>query len=407
MFHFKIQKKLSFQELNISKKLIEKLDALKINIPTEVQRSAIPPTLQGKDVLAISPTGSGKTEAYSIPIINRFISENDTNRAVLVLSPTRELAIQTQQRMTMLVPDGTGIAILNIIGGQAYETQIESLNNQPQIIVATPGRLIDLLDQKEFELDRFDTIVIDEADEMLKLGFLTVLFQILGFLPRNRQTLLFSATFPKELKNECAKILRNPTQIQVTHKGHYQSGTHEHLLFVDKNDKKDLIRHLIEDQNMAQALIFTRTTHGVDRIVKDLISKGYSAQGLYGDKSQSTRNTILGDFKSGKFRFLIATDIASRGLHLEDLHYVINYELPDNAEQYTHRIGRVGRSSTVGCTYTFCDAEDNANLIKLQIELKKNIPILENHPHVLSWEKMLTHNQLAKKRKGSSHQKRK
>ncbi len=398
---------MSFKELNISKKIIERLDTLKISNPTEVQQLVIPLILNGKDVVAISPTGSGKTEAYSIPIINKLLSSVDRKSGVIILSPTRELALQTHQRIIKLVPQGYDIQLATIIGGQSYEMQIQAIEQEPPIIIATPGRLFDLINQQKLDLERFDTLIIDEADEMLQLGFLATVFQILGFLPKPRQTLLFSATFPKELEKECSKILQDPIQIQVTHKGHYQGQTNQYLLFVDKNDKKELIRYLIDEYNIQSALIFTRTIHGVDRIVKDLTNNGYSAQGLYGDKSQSVRNSIVNDFKADKFRFLVATDIASRGLHLDHLNYVINYELPDSAEQYTHRIGRVGRSNIEGYAYTFCDAEDNSALINLQINLQKTIPIMEQHPYVLSWQKMLSANQLTNKKKTSSNKKRK
>ncbi|MGJ1446228.1 DEAD/DEAH box helicase [Sphingobacterium spiritivorum] len=398
---------MNFQELNLSRLLIEKLNTFQITEPTRIQKAVIPNILKGKDVLAISPTGTGKTEAFVLPVLHLLTVNKQSEHKTLILSPTRELAQQTYLRILNCTPSEVNINTISIFGGQSYEKQASELSTDPAIVVATPGRLLDLMDQKLIDLSAFKKVVIDEADELLQLGFMAALFRILGHLPANKQTLLFSATFPKELEELVPKILHQPFRFEVQNREAEQSQIHQYLLFVDKNDKKNLIKYLIDHYKIDAALIFTRTTHGVDRIVSDLQKHGLTAQGLYGDKSQAVRTAIVEDFKNRNFNFLVATDIASRGLHLDDLDHVINYEIPDTAEQYMHRIGRTARGIRDGYTYTFCDAEDNPNLIKLQIALKKNIPILSEHPYVLSWQKMLAHKELKSnsKRKGSKRKK--
>ena len=398
---------MNFQELNLSKLLVEKLNTLQITEPTGIQKAVIPNILKGKDVLAISPTGTGKTEAFALPVLYLLTESKQSEHKTLVLSPTRELAQQTYLRILNCTPSEVNISTISIFGGQSYEKQAAELSTDPAIVVATPGRLLDLMDQKLIDLSAFKKVVIDEADELLQLGFMAALFSILGHLPTDKQTLLFSATFPKELEELVPKVLHQPFRFEVQNREPQQSQIHQYLLFVDKNDKKNLIKYLIDHYKIDTALIFTRTTHGVDRIVSDLQKHGLTAQGLYGDKSQAVRTATVEDFKNRNFNFLVATDIASRGLHLDDLDHVINYEIPDTAEQYMHRIGRTARGIRDGYTYTFCDAEDNPNLIKLQIALKKNIPILSEHPYVLSWQKMLAHKELKSnsKRKGSKRKK--
>ncbi|SUJ22645.1 ATP-dependent RNA helicase rhlE [Sphingobacterium spiritivorum] len=367
---------MNFQELNLSKLLIENLNTLQITEPTGIQKAVIPNILKGKDVLAISPTGTGKTEAFVLPVLHLLTESKQSEYKTLVLSPTRELAQQTYLRILNCTPSEVNISTISIFGGQSYEKQAAELSTDPAIVVATPGRLLDLMDQKLIDLSAFKKVVIDEADELLQLGFMAALFRILGHLPADKQTLLFSATFPKELEELVPKVLHQPFRFEVQNRESQQSQIHQYLLFVDKNDKKNLIKYLIDHYKIDTALIFTRTTHGVDRIVSDLQKHGLTAQGLYGDKSQAVRTATVEDFKNRNFNFLVATDIASRGLHLDDLDHVINYEIPDTAEQYMHRIGRTARGIRDGYTYTFCDAEDNPNLIKLQIALKKKHPYL-------------------------------
>lgn len=390
---------LNFSALKLDKLLTANLEKQKLSSLTPVQEKAIPAILAGRDCLAIAPTGTGKTEAFAIPIIQRLQTKVTTGTlSVLILLPTRELCIQTQQRITNLI-DGMDLIIASFYGGGTYESQLD-VYPQAQMILATPGRLLDFIDQGIIDLKAIDTLVIDEFDQLLDLGFAADINKIINKLPVDRQSVFSSATKTAEIEKIVRKKLNNPVEIIIdaaVKKGHIE----ESVLYVDKNDKKSLLRHLLENRISGQAIVFTRTVHAVERIETDLNRNGISCSALYGDKSQQKREEIIAKFRQKEVRVLIATDLLARGVDFPDLEAIINYEVPDSPELYTHRIGRTGRSEADGKAFTFCDAEDNEKWIKLQLALKRQIRIDDQHPYLLSWEKMLSSSQ-NNTRKGSS-----
>ncbi|UIR54563.1 DEAD/DEAH box helicase [Sphingobacterium sp. SRCM116780] len=386
---------MKFQELHIHSNLLHILDQAGLKNLTPIQELAIPQILKKNDLLAIAPTGTGKTEAFSIPILQRYLTkETPLSSKTLILNPTRELAIQTQLRFNDLAQNSAVKTIL-ICGGQSYDQQIEELNQHPSVIIATPGRLLDLFLQGKILLEAIHTIVIDEFDQLLQLGFMKEVNQILNHLPKDRQNLFLSATLPNDLLRIANKTLQNPYRIEIT-TDQKNTNIEEKVFYVDKTDKKKLINYLIQQNPADQILIFSRTTHAVDRIVQDLKREEIRAEALYADKSQKNRIQILTDFKEKKIHILVATDLVARGIDIENLPVVINYEIPDTAEGYTHRIGRTGRNTAIGKAYTFCDAEDNSKWIQLQLALNKQIKIEDQHPYVLSWQKMISTSELKK-----------
>lgn len=390
---------LNFSALKLDKILVANLEKQKLSSLTPIQEIAIPAILEGRDCLAIAPTGTGKTEAFVIPIIQRLRTKITADHlSVLILLPTRELCIQTKQRISGLI-DGMDLTIASFYGGGTYESQLE-VYPKAQMILATPGRLLDFIEQGIIDLKTIDTLVIDEFDQLLDLGFTKELNKIIGTLPAERQTIFSSATKTVEIEKIVRKRLSNPVEINLeakTKKGQIE----ESVLYVDKNDKKNLLRYLLENRVSRQVIVFTRTVHAVERIATDLDRHGISCSALYGDKSQQKREEIIDKFRQKEVRVLIATDLLARGVDFPDLEAIINYEIPDSPELYTHRIGRTGRSEAAGKAFTFCDAEDNEKWIKLQLSLKRQIKIDDQHPYLLSWEKMLSSSQ-NNQRKGAS-----
>lgn len=390
---------LNFSTLKLDKFLSANLEKQKLSSLTSVQERAIPAILEGRDCLAVAPTGTGKTEAYAIPIIQRLRTKVTADRlSVLVLLPTRELCIQTQQRISNLI-EGMDLIIASFYGGGTYESQLE-VYPQAHMILATPGRLLDFLDQGNIDLKTIDTLVVDEFDQLLDLGFALDINKIINKLPAERQSIFSSATKTAEIEKIVRKKLNNPVEIIIDtalKKGQIE----ESVMYVDKNDKKSLLGHLLEHRISRQAIVFTRTVQGVERIETALNRSGVFCLALYGDKSQQKREEIIAQFRRKEVRVLIATDLLARGVDFPDLEAIINYEVPDSPELYTHRIGRTGRSEADGKAFTFCDAEDNEKWIKLQLSLKRQIRIDDQHPYLLSWEKMISSSQ-TNPRKGSS-----
>lgn len=363
--------------------------------PTSIQQMLIPAIAAGQNILAIAPTGSGKTEAFAIPLLAAQLNNNKLSEAQsLVLSPTRELAIQTAARINRIA-EPLNLSCISIYGGVTYSEQTQALDKQPHVIVATPGRLLDLQAQGLIDLGSIACIVLDEVDEMLALGFLKEVNQLLGSISAAAQRVFVSATGSVELEKIAKKQLPNLHTYTLEAE---QSRIQEHALFVDKADKKELIAYLIADFSLQQLIVFTRTTHAVDRIVQHLQAKHIAAQGLYADKKQAQRADILQNFRAGSFQVLVATDLATRGLDIPNLSAVINYEVPDMAATYLHRIGRTGRRAE-GQAFTFCDGEENNKLIALQIELKKSLPVYDKHPYPLSWQKMQSSSNKSKGKK--------
>jgi len=393
----------NFSTLQLNKFLFSNLEKQKLSVLTAVQEQVIPALLDGKDCLAIAPTGTGKTEAFAIPLVQHLLEKDQKEHAsVLILLPTRELCIQTKDRIAKLI-EGTGLNIACFYGGGAYESQLATYP-KAQLIVATPGRLLDFLEQQIIDLKSIHTLVIDEFDQLLDLGFALEINKIMQVLPTERQSIFVSATRTAEMDKIIQKRLNNPIEIVVDNqlkKGKIS----EYVLYVDKNDKKNLIRYLLENRLKSQVLIFTRTIHAAERIEVDLQRNGISALALYGDKSQQQREDIVNKFRNKENRVLIATDLLARGIDFPNLEAMINYEVPDSPETYTHRIGRTGRSQADGIAITLCDAEDNQKWIKLQLSLNKQIQIDDQHPFLLSWEKMLSSSQ-NNTRKGQSKSKK-
>ncbi|WP_447769055.1 DEAD/DEAH box helicase [Sphingobacterium faecium] len=386
---------MKFQDLHIDSSLLSILAQLDFINLTPIQELAIPQILDKKDLISIAPTGTGKTEAFTIPILHRYYTQEASLKdQTLILNPTRELALQTQARIAALT-QGNHIATISICGGQSYDQQIEALSHHPTLIIATPGRLLDLFAQGTFSFHSIKTLVIDEFDHMLELGFMKEVNQILQELPHERQNLFFSATLPNDILRIANKTLRNPLKIEIK-KEITNTTIEERVFYVDKTNKKKLINYLIELNPEEQILIFSRTTHGVDRIVQDLRKEGILVEGLYGDKSQKNRMQVLSTFKANQIQILVSTDLLARGVDIENLPLVINYEVPDQDTLYLHRIGRTGRNMVSGKAYTFCDAEDNHKWIQLQLSLNRQIRIDDQHPYVLSWEQMISTSELKK-----------
>lgn len=390
---------MNFSALQLNKLLFSNIEKQKLSVLTAVQERVIPALLDGKDCLAISPTGTGKTEAFAIPLVQHLLEKGQREHAsVLILLPTRELCIQTKDRIAKLI-EGTSLGIACFYGGGTYQCQLADYPSA-HLILATPGRLLDFLEQQVINLKSINTLVIDEFDQLLDLGFALEINKIMQALPAERQSIFVSATRTAEMDKIVQKRLKNPIEIVVENQ--LKKGKiHEYVMYVDKNDKKNLIRHLLENRINSQVLIFTRTVHAAERIVTDLQRNGISALALYGDKSQQQREDIVSKFRSSENRVLIATDLLARGIDFPNLETIINYEVPDSPETYTHRIGRTGRSQADGMAITLCDAEDNQKWIKLQLALNKQIQIDDQHPFLLSWEKMLSSSQ-SNTRKGQS-----
>lgn len=390
---------MNFSALQLNKLIFSNIEKQKLSVLTAVQERVIPALLDGKDCLAIAPTGTGKTEAFAIPLVQHLLEKGQREHAsVLILLPTRELCIQTKDRIAKLI-EGTSLGIACFYGGGTYESQLADYPSA-HLILATPGRLLDFLEQQVINLKSINTLVIDEFDQLLDLGFALEINKIMQALPTERQSIFVSATRTAEMDKIVQKRLKNPIEIVVENQ--LKKGKiHEYVMYVDKNDKKNLIRHLLENRINSQVLIFTRTVHAAERIVTDLQRNGISALALYGDKSQQQREDIVSKFRSSENRVLIATDLLARGIDFPNLEAIINYEVPDSPETYTHRIGRTGRSQADGMAITLCDAEDNQKWIKLQLALNKQIQIDDQHPFLLSWEKMLSSSQ-SNTRKGQS-----
>ncbi|MCS3554363.1 MULTISPECIES: DEAD/DEAH box helicase [unclassified Sphingobacterium] len=391
---------MKFQDLNIHSSLLSILEQSGFTILTSVQELVIPHILNKKDLIAIAPTGTGKTEAFTIPILHRYFTQEITlQEQTLILNPTRELALQTQSRINKLI-QSYPVTTITLVGGQAYDMQLAGLLQSPTILIATPGRILDLIDQGKITCNTIKTLVIDEFDQLLQLGFIKEVNQILKHLPNKKQSLYFSATLPKDILKIVNKTLKNPIKIEIE-KEVKKCTIEESIFYVDRTNKKNLIKYLIELNPEEQILIFSRTTHAVDRIVADLKKEGIVAEGLYADKAQKNRTQLLTAFKSKEIQILVATDLLARGVDIENLPIVINYEVPDSDSLYTHRIGRTGRSMTTGKAYTFCDAQDNNKWIQLQLSLNRQIKINDQHPYILTWEQMISTSQVktAKKKK--------
>ncbi|HEX9877107.1 MAG TPA: DEAD/DEAH box helicase [Gammaproteobacteria bacterium] len=340
---------MSFDDLGLSAELLRAVNVLGYREPTPIQQRAIPPILVGHDVLAGAQTGTGKTAGFVLPLLQRLELASTSRRRLraLILAPTRELAAQIGHSVgdySRYLPTRTAV----IFGGVGIQPQISKLRKGVDVVVATPGRLLDHIQQKTIDLSGIEILVLDEADRMLDMGFIRDIRRILGLLPPKRQNLLFSATFSAEIRRLAADLLHEPTEIQIAGRNTAAEGVRQIVHPVDRHRKRALLAHRIDSENWRQVLVFTRTKHGANRLAAELLRDGLSAMAIHGNKSQSARTRALADFKSGSVRILVATDIAARGLDIDRLPYVVNYELPNVPSDYVHRIGRTARAGEVG-----------------------------------------------------------
>ncbi len=376
---------MTFENLSIIepiRKALEKKGYLK---PTPIQEKSIPVILSGKDLFGCAQTGTGKTAAFAIPLIQLLASKNKPNSGqksikVLILAPTRELALQISENIDHYGKN-TAIKHAVIFGGVSQNNQVTQLKKGIDILIATPGRLLDLMQQGFIHLNTIEHLVLDEADRMLDMGFIHDIKRILVKIPKQRQTLFFSATVPPEIQKLAASMLSSPEYIEVTPVSSSGDNITQSVYFVNKGDKKDLLNHLIKKENIAHALVFTRTKHGADKVVRDLSKNGIKAAAIHGNKSQNARQSALQGFKSKTIRILVATDIASRGIDVDKLSHVINYELPEVPETYVHRIGRTGRAGATGIALSFCTKDEEDYLKRISKLMNKNINVVRSHPY--------------------------
>jgi ATP-dependent RNA helicase RhlE len=361
-----------FADLGISENFLAVLTKKGFTVPTPIQHQVIPGALEGKDVVGIAQTGTGKTLAFGIPMIQRL---GIVKGRGLIIAPTRELAIQIDQELVNVAgPLGLKTAVL--IGGVPQVRQVKALKNQPHIVIATPGRLVDLMDQKLISLNNVSIIALDEADRMLDIGFMPQIKKIFATIPKERQTLLFSATMPKEISNLAASYMKIPLRIEIAPQGTAATQVEQELFIVRKPDKMRLLDHVLAENKLATILVFSRTKHGAKKIARDIRYMGHTADEIHSNRSQSQRQKALEGFKNGRIRILVATDIAARGIDVKDVSIVINFDLPDNAEDYVHRIGRTGRAGRSGRAMSFASPGEQADIKKIERLIRKTLPIL-------------------------------
>jgi ATP-dependent RNA helicase RhlE len=350
--------------------------------PTPIQQQAIPVVLQGKDLLACAQTGTGKTAAFSLPMLQILHKQADKPGKIkaLILTPTRELASQISENIDAY-GQFTGLKQVVIFGGVPQRPQTEALRRGVDILIATPGRLLDLMNQRFVNLQHIQFLVLDEADRMLDMGFVQDVKRILARLPEQKQTLFFSATMPLEIQRLSKSILIDPVKVEVTPVSSTAELIDQSVYYVEKKDKRSLLVHLLQDETINSVLVFTRTKFGADKVAKDLTRSGIHAEAIHGDKSQGQRQRALENFKSKRSRVLVATDIAARGIDVDNLGHVINFELPNVPETYVHRIGRTGRAGATGKAISFCDTEEKAYLRDIHRIIAKQIPVITEHPY--------------------------
>lgn len=375
---------MNFEKLNIITPILKALDIEGYTAPTPIQQEAIPVILEGKDLLGCAQTGTGKTAAFAIPILQLLQREkkNERDRRViraLILTPTRELAIQIDECLQSY-GRFTGIKHTVVFGGVSQIPQTNMLRSGIDILVATPGRLLDLMNQKYISLDHIRMLVLDEADRMLDMGFSHDVKKIIARIPSERQTMLFSATMPIEIKTLVNTILKQPVKVEVAPVSSTVDAIEQKVYFVERKDKKSLLINLLKGISIHSALVFTRTKHGADKVVRDLTRAGVSAQAIHGNKSQTARQTALENFKLKRTRVLVATDIAARGIDVQEISHVINFDMPNVPETYVHRIGRTGRAGLTGIALSFCDTEEKEYLRDIQKLISKKIMTVSELP---------------------------
>ncbi|GJL77364.1 MAG: DEAD/DEAH box family ATP-dependent RNA helicase [Nitrospinaceae bacterium] len=372
-----------FDNLNLIGPICRAVREEKYAIPTPIQMQAIPHLLEGRDLLGCAQTGTGKTAAFALPILQRLAESPNPpgpkGMRALILTPTRELAVQISDSFRIY---GRYLKLGQtvIYGGVNYPSQIRALSRGLDIVVATPGRLLDLFDQGYVRMDKIDVMVLDEADRMLDMGFLPDIRKIFSAIPAERQTMLFSATLPEEIVKITKRFLNDPVRVSVSPPSSTVEKIDQRVLFVDRENKSALLDSVLQDESFFRVLVFARTKHGSNRIVKNLSKSRIKAVAIHGNKSQSARLQALKQFRSGKVRVLVATDIASRGLDVEGITHVINYELPNEAESYVHRIGRTARAGAQGVAISFCDAGERGYLREIEKVTNRVVTVMTDHP---------------------------
>ena len=373
---------MTFQTLGLCAPILTALEEHGYERPSPIQEKAIPPALAGRDVLGCAQTGTGKTCAFAAPILQRLSASRVQGHPLraLILTPTRELAIQIEESF-LAYGKHLPLRCAVIFGGVGQNPQVEALGRGVDILVATPGRLMDLYQQGFVKLDQLEIFVLDEADRMLDMGFIHDVKKILKWLPRKKQTMLFSATMPPEITELVNSLLHDPVRVAVDPVSSPVEAIQQSVYFVDKNNKTKLLAYLIRELDVKNALVFTRTKHGANKVARDLAKAGITAAAIHGNKSQTARQQALADFKAGKIQCLVATDIAARGLDIEELSHVFNYNLPEVPETYVHRIGRTGRAGREGVAVAFCDFGEKPLLRDIEKLMGRTVPVVEDHPY--------------------------
>jgi len=362
---------MSFKSFNFHPSIIRGITACGYNSPTPIQEKAIPPIIEGKDVFGLAQTGTGKTAAFALPILERLQKNPGKKARALIIAPTRELAEQIHLHIKQFAIK-TNLKSVSIYGGVSKTAQIKAIRDNAHIIVSCPGRLLDLMNDRAVSLDNIEMLVLDEADHMFDKGFLPDIKRIIKQLPQKRQSLVFSATMPQEIRRLAEKILHNPVTVQINHSRPVKNISHS-LFQIKKEQRTSLLKHLFKEDEMKSALVFTRTKHKAKSLANQLSKAGYSATSLQGNLTQQNRQKALNGFRDGRFKILVATDIAARGIDVLQISHVINYDLPDTVETYTHRTGRTGRAGEKGKAYTFAGQGDAKMISLIERNLGKKI----------------------------------
>ena len=377
---------MKFQDLNLINPILKALEEKNYSQPTPIQAKAIPKVIEGFDLLGVAQTGTGKTAAFSIPIIQHIYKQIQNEKGytklrALILTPTRELAIQIDENIKEY-SRYTKIYHTVIFGGVKQGRQVQEINKGVDILIATPGRLLDLISQGHISLKEIEMFVLDEADRMLDMGFIHDIKKLLKMLPYKRQSLFFSATMPPKITALSKEILNQPVRVEVTPQSSTAQTIEQVVYFTNRTSKKDLLVHILKDKAIKQVLVFTKTKHGADRVVKHLKRKFIKSAAIHGDKAQNQRQNALNAFKSGEIRVLVATDIASRGIDINKLQYMINFDIPHEPETYVHRIGRTGRAGEEGKAISISEPEDNIFVKEIETLIQQKIPVIKEHPYL-------------------------
>lgn len=374
---------MSFDSLGLSKAILDNVAREGYTSPTPIQTRAIPTVLEGRDVLGLAQTGTGKTAAFSLPVLDAFARAGQRKKTkgpqILILTPTRELALQVAEAFSTY-GRGLGVRITSVFGGVGQRPQVDALRRGVDVLVATPGRLIDLMDQGLASLDEVGLLILDEADRMLDMGFIRPIQKIVGRISRERQTLLFSATMPASIRSLANDLLIDPVEVSVAPKVKTAPKVDQELYHVGQKSKIALLQTVLSGADVERAIVFTRTKRGADRLAKK-VAPGIEAAVIHGNKSQNARTRALDGFRSGTTKVLIATDVAARGIDVDDISHVVNFDLPNEPESYVHRIGRTGRAGATGIAVSFCDPSERGYLRDIERLTKKSIPVRRDHPY--------------------------